>query len=199
MAPSYPPGLDPAQLTVTIAPCDLGDLACLRNLRRDPRRGRRAAGPRAVVALPAMKRWVLSLVLLAACGAKSAKPEAPGTPPPALIAKRVALSWGFEVHGEMSDVFLATTDETGKQVSHPLGRYKGTCSVIKPADSMQAMTGVACRTGPTGTELHAVVEHGQEIVILKLGIDEGVKQDPMAREEVTRVKVPLGTKIESGS
>jgi hypothetical protein len=116
-----------------------------------------------------------------------------------MLAKRVALSWGFEAHGEMSDVFLATTDETGKQVSHPLGRYKGTCSVITPAEAMKALTAVACRTGPTGTELHAVVEHGEDIVILKLGIDEGVKQDPMAREEVTRVKVPLGTKIELGS
>jgi hypothetical protein len=148
-----------------------------------------------------MTRLVITLLLLAACGAKStgAAPASSGSSAPALLAKRVALSWGFEVHGEMSDVFLATTDETGKQVSHPLGRYKGTCSVITPPAAMKAMTGVACRTGPTGTELHAVVEHGEDIVILKLGIDEGVKQDPMAREEVTRVKVPLGTKIELGS
>jgi len=146
-----------------------------------------------------MTRLVLTLLLFTACGAKAtgAKPASSGGP--VVLAKRVALSWGFEVHGELSEVFLATTDETGKQVSHPLGRYKGTCTVITPAAEMRAMTGVACRTGPTGTELHAVVEHGEDIVILKLGIDEGVKQDPMAREEVTRVKVPLGTKIESGS
>jgi hypothetical protein len=54
----------------------------------------------------------------------------------------------------------------------------------------------AAKTGPTGTELHAVIEHGEDIVVLKLGIDEGVRQDPMAREEVTRVKVPPGSKIE---
>lgn len=146
-----------------------------------------------------MTRLVICLALVAACGAaKSGTTGSAGSAAPPLV-KKVAVSWGFESHGEMSDVFLATTDETGKQVSHPLGRYKGVCSVITPAREMNAFTGVACRTGPTGTELHAVVENGQDIVILKLGIDEGVRQDPMAREEVTRVKVPLGTKIETGS
>jgi hypothetical protein len=118
------------------------------------------------------------------------------------LAKKVALSWGIERHpqnGEpMADVFLATTDETGKQVSHPLGRYKGECAVIAPAREMNAVSGVACRTGATGTELHAVIQNGQDIVVLQLGIDEGVKKDPMAREEVTRIKVAPGTKIEAG-
>ena len=145
-----------------------------------------------------MTRLVISLALVAACSgaAKTGSTAGSGAP---LVIKKVAVSWGFEQHGEMSDVFLATTDETGKQVSHPLGRYKGVCSVITPAKEMNAITGVACRTGPTGTELHAVVEHGEDIVIVKLGIDEGVRQDPMAREEVTRVKVPPGSKIEPSS
>src|SRR5262249_33642773 len=114
------------------------------------------------------------------------------------LAKKIAVTWGIEPQGEMTDVFLATTDETGKQVSHPLGRYKGVCSVITPAKEMNALTGVACRTGPTGTELHAVIERGEDIIVLKLGVDEGVRQDPMAREEVTRVKVPPGAKIQIG-
>ncbi|HMG56265.1 MAG TPA: hypothetical protein VK601_22350, partial [Kofleriaceae bacterium] len=83
-------------------------------------------------------------------------------------------------------------------VSHPLGRYKGKCAVIVPAAEMKAVTGVACRTGATGTELHAVIQGGADIVILQLGVDEGVKQDPMARKEVARVKVVVGTKIEVG-
>ena len=144
-----------------------------------------------------MTRLVISLALVAACsGAAKTGSTGSGAPP---VIKKVAVSWGFEQHGEMSDVFLATTDETGKQVSHPLGRYKGVCSVITPAKEMNAVTGVACRTGPTGTELHAVIEHGEDIVVLKLGIDEGVRQDPMAREEVTRVKVSPGSKIEPSS
>ena len=143
-----------------------------------------------------MTRLVISLALVAACSGAAKTGSTGGAP---LVIKKVAVSWGFEQHGEMSDVFLATTDETGKQVSHPLGRYKGVCSVITPAKEMNAVTGVACRTGPTGTELHAVIEHGEDIVVLKLGIDEGVRQDPMAREEVTRVKVSPGSKIEPTS
>jgi hypothetical protein len=146
-----------------------------------------------------MTRLALTFTLLAACGA-TAKPGPTGASSgPAVMAKRVAVSWGIEPHGEMADVFLATTDETGKQVSHSLGRYKGNCSVIKPGPEMNALSGVACRTGGTGTELHAVSQNGDSIVVVRMGIDEGVKPDPMAREEVMRVKVSLGAKIEAGT
>ena len=143
-----------------------------------------------------MSRIVITLALLASCSSAAKRASTTGENVPVIVAKKVAVSWGITKVGEMADIFLATTDETGKQVSHPLGRYKGSCSVVVPAREMNALTGVACRTGPTGTELHAVVEHGEDIVVLKLGIDEGVKQDPMSREEVTRVKVPAGAKIE---
>jgi hypothetical protein len=161
-----------------------------------------------------MTRVVILLALgLAISGCSgAAKPGSAATGAP-MLAKKVALSWGIEpVPGAspgaspgaapsadaMADVFLATTDETGKQISHSLGRYKGACTVIAPAPDMNAVSGVACRTGGTGTELHAVIQRGEDIVILKLGIDPGVTPDPMAREEVTRVKVPLGAKIEVG-
>jgi hypothetical protein len=159
-----------------------------------------------------MARLVIALALVAACsggsrtaagpseprkdraGAGSGQVAAPG-------AKKLAVSWGIEQHGGAADVFLATTDETGKQVSHPLGTYRGVCSVITPAKEMNAVTGVGCRDGATGTELHAIVDHGreQEIIVVKLRVDEGVKQDPMAREEVTRIKVPLGAKVQIGA
>lgn len=142
-----------------------------------------------------MTRLAIAL-LLAACGG-SAKPAA--TTGSEIIAKRVALSWGIEKQGEFADVFLATTDETGKQVSHPLGRWKGTCTVFTPAPNMNALTGVRCSTGATGTELHAVIQRGEDIVIVKLGIDDGVTPDPMSREEVTRIRAPAGAKIELGS
>lgn len=157
-----------------------------------------------------MARLVITLALVAACsggarnatgpqpdrkgaaGAGSGEVTAPG-------AKRFAVSWGIEQHGGAADLFLATTDETGKQVSHPLGTYQGVCSVITPAREMNAVTGVGCKDGATGTELHMIVEHGQEVVVVKLRVDEGVKQDPMAREEVTRIKVPLGAKVQIGA
>lgn len=144
-----------------------------------------------------MTRLVITLAFLVSCGGKASTGSTTGSGEPTL-AKRVAISWGIEKQGELADVFLATTDETGKQVSHPLGRYKGTCTVIAPAQEMNAVSGVACRTGATGTELHAVIQRGVDVVILKLGIDQGVTPDPMAREEVTRITVPLGAKIEAG-
>jgi hypothetical protein len=141
-------------------------------------------------------RLLLTLALVAACGAKAKTGSTTGAGDPPIMPKKVALSWGIEKHGEMADLFLATTDETGKQISHPLGRYKGDCSVITPPKEMNAISGLACRTGGTGTELHAVVEQGEDIVVLQLGIDQGVTPDPMARQEIKRVKVPGGAKIE---
>jgi uncharacterized transporter YbjL len=147
-----------------------------------------------------MTRLTITLAFLASCSAaaKTGSTTGSSTESP-IVAKKLVVSWGIEKHGEMADIFLATTDETGKQISHSLGRYKGVCTVIAPAKEMNAISGVACRTGGTGTELHAVIEHGEAVVVLKLGIDEGVTHDPMAREEVTRVKVPSGAKIEAGS
>jgi hypothetical protein len=145
-----------------------------------------------------MTRLVITLAFLVSCSGKASTGSTTGSGDP-VIPKRVAISWGIEKQGEMADVFLATTDETGKQVSHPLGRYKGECAVITPAREMNAISGVACRTGGTGTELHAVVQGGVNVVVLKLGIDQGVTQDPMARQEVITITVPLGAKIEAGS
>lgn len=151
-----------------------------------------------------MTRLTIALALLAACGAP-AKPDArtgqgSGVSEPApIIAKRAVVSWGITPVGEFADLFLAITDETGKQVSHSLGRYKGNCSVTVPAKEMNALSGVACRTGGTGTELHAVVQNGDSVVVVRMGIDQGVTPDPMAREEMMRIKVPLGAKIEAGT
>jgi hypothetical protein len=145
-----------------------------------------------------MTRLVITLAFLVSCSGAAKTRSTTGASEP-VLAKRVAISWGIEKQGEMADLFLATTDETGKQVSHPLGRYKGECTVITPAREMNAISGVACRTGGTGTELHAVIQGGVDVVVLKLGVDPGVTPDPMSRQEVLRVTVPLGAKIEAGS
>ena len=108
------------------------------------------------------------------------------------------MSWGIEPQGELADVFLATTDETGKQVSHPLGRYKGACTVITPAAEMNAITGVACRTGgdrhraPRGGPGRRRTSSSSRSASIR-----ACTPDPMAREEVTRVTVPLGAAIEA--
>ena len=104
-----------------------------------------------------------------------------GSSEPAHLTKKVMVSWGISPVGEMADVFLATTDETGKQVSHSIGRYKGTCTVFSPASEMNAITGVQCKAGGGGTELHLVVKGGEELIVLQIPFTEGAPQDPMDR------------------
>jgi hypothetical protein len=141
-----------------------------------------------------MFRLVLALAVCA-CGGP-AVPRPKGPPP---IPKRVALSWGQVQKGESTDVFVQLTDETGKQVSYPVGTYPGVCTVKEPSADMNAQIGMAC-LGPGGkdTELHGVVQR-DEVIILKLVLDGGVKPDPMAREEVTRIKAPGGAAIQIGT
>ncbi len=119
-----------------------------------------------------------------------------GSNEPARLTKKVLVSWGISPVGEMADVFLATTDETGKQVSHSIGRYKGTCTVFTPAAEMNAITGVQCKAGGGGTELHLVVQGGEELIVLQMPFTEGAPQDAMNRKEITRVKVSRGIAIE---
>jgi len=148
-----------------------------------------------------MTRLLMSLVLIttAACsGGKKSQGTGPGSGSgTAILVKKIVLSWGITPKGELADIFLATTDETGKQVSHGVGSYKGTCTPFKPDPEMKAVTGVKCETGGGGTELHAVVQGGEEIIVLSVGFDQGRKADPMARKEVARIKVPLGISVEA--
>lgn len=148
-----------------------------------------------------MTRLLLSFVLFAACGGgKKSSSTPPGTGTgsgPAVLVKKIVVSWGITPKGELADIFLATTDETGKQVSHSMGTYKGDCKPFEPAAEMNAVTGVKCSTGGGGTELHAVVQGGEEIVVLSGGFDEGRALDPMARKEVSRIKIPLGIAVEA--
>jgi hypothetical protein len=145
-----------------------------------------------------MKRLVLAIVLVAACSGSKQKQDtaAAGSGSAAVLVKKVAVSWGIAQKGSSAEVFLETTDETGKRVSHPVGTYEGTCQLIKPAEDMKALSGVNCTAGNAGTELHAVINDA-DIVVLKLKVQVGVTPDPMAREEVTRVKAPAGAAIEA--
>jgi hypothetical protein len=148
-----------------------------------------------------MTRLLMSLVLITAgCSGGKKSSSNPGTGTgsgPAILVKKIVLSWGITAKAELSDVYLATTDETGKQVSHSVGTYKGTCTAFKPPPETSAITGVRCETGGGGTEIHAVVQGGEEIVVLSAGFEAGRTPDPMARKEVTRIKIPLGIAVEA--
>jgi hypothetical protein len=149
----------------------------------------------------AMKRLARILGLataLASCGGgRKPEPTATGTTgsagTAALYAKKISIGWGFQAEGTQTSVFLQVTDETGRQVSHPIATVSGECKPISPAAEMKAITGCACPE----FQLHAVVQ-GADIVILKLPSSSN-PPDPMAREEVTRVKAPEGAAIEAGT
>jgi hypothetical protein len=146
-----------------------------------------------------MTRLMIALAACALTAACSAGPKGTtagsGERTAVLPPKTLQLSWGVSPVGELADIYLATTDETGKQVSHQVGRYKGTCAPFMPAKEMNALTGVRCAAGGGGTEIHAV-HRGSEIVVVQLGIQPGAAPDPMARQEVTRVAVPVGVAVE---
>jgi hypothetical protein len=153
-----------------------------------------------------MKRFAMAFILVAAAACSgTSKPastttETPGTGSgsgsAAIYGKKLVLSWGISPDNGKADVFLQTTDETGRQVSHPLGNFMGECRVIKPADVMKAVSGVSCLYGGDGTELHATVV-GDNIIVLKMPVMGGLEPDPMEREEVLRFKAPPGAGVEA--
>lgn len=136
---------------------------------------------------------LVGLVVLAACPSKKGATTT-GSDSGPVLTKKISVAWGIQQGATSAEIFLQTTDETGKQVSHPIGTFKGTCSAVTPAEAMKAVIAVQCKDGATGTELDAVVQH-PSIIVLKSRIDDGVTPDPMAREEVTRVAVPTGAAI----
>jgi hypothetical protein len=70
--------------------------------------------------------------------------------------------------------------------------------VKEPAPNMNAQIGIACLASNKDTELHAVVQR-DEVIVLKMKLDGGIAPDPMAREEVKRVKAPGGAAIQVGT
>jgi hypothetical protein len=151
-----------------------------------------------------MKRLApaLAFALIAACSGKpkqeTQEPTGSGdVEPKPIYAKKILVSWGIEQQGSSANVFLQTTDETGHQVSHPVGTFAGTCTVTTPAPEMKAVIGVSCKDGATGWELHLVFQD-PDLIVLKMRVDDGVTPDPMSREEVTRVKAPLGASVSAG-
>ena len=120
---------------------------------------------------------------------------------PAVYAKKIALSWAFQKVAVGTEVFLQTTDETGKQVSYSLGSFEGDCKPNAPSPDMKAVTGAACFGSASPVELHAVV-HDRDVVVLKLRADAtataGGRPDPMSREELQRIPVPPGAGVGVG-
>jgi hypothetical protein len=145
-----------------------------------------------------MKHLAIILVIAACSGGTKKGSTTADNGSAAVYAKKISISWGITQGDGSAEVFLQTTDETGAQVSHPLGTYPGKCRVVVPAPEMKAATAVQCNQPATGVELDAVTTD-DEVIILKANTQNGVAPDPMSREEVTRVKAPGGAKVEVGA
>ncbi len=131
-----------------------------------------------------MRRLVVLLLFVTACGSKSKPAATAGSGSQAIYAKKTSVGWGISG----GEVFLQLTDETGKQTSYPLGTYTPECKVITPKPEMKAVTGVACQ----GVELDAVVS-GEQVIVLT-----GDGTDPRAREEIQRAAAPGGAAVVVG-
>ena len=142
---------------------------------------------------------VAALVIAIACGsACSGKSSSTTTPGGAtvIVAKKMRISWGVSPMGNGSDVYLASTDETGGQVSHSVGHYAGTCAAASAAPAMKALMTVMCQSPDGGgDEIDAVVRDG-EVIILHVRFESGITPDPMGRERVTSIPIPIGTAVE---
>jgi hypothetical protein len=139
----------------------------------------------------------LAVVIAAACPNKSKKdpdkPDEPARPP-----KRAQLGWSTEsVSGGNNRVFLAVTDETGSRIVYPIEQqFPGQCTDVGPIDQYKAIIAMTCAQDGTGFQLHAVAMGGDHVVVMRMRVAANQEPDPMARDEILRVKVPLGAKIE---
>ena len=140
-----------------------------------------------------------ALMIAMACGAGcSGKATSTTTPggTTEIRAKTMRLSWGVSPAGDGSDVYLASTDETGGQVSHSVGHYAGTCEAGAGAPAMKALMTVMCKSPDGGgDEIDAVVRNS-EVIVLHVRFESGIAPDPMGRERVTSIPVPIGTGVE---
>lgn len=150
-----------------------------------------------------MLRLAILVALVAACGGKGKSTTAGPGSGSAIYAKKFAISWGIEPNGTAKqDVFLETTDDTGKQTSYPLGTYDGVCTVAAADAAVKAVMTVSCTAGTTGTELDAVLQKGplqDQVFVLELKTQQGAAPDPMTGQEILRVKVTPGAALQVGA
>jgi hypothetical protein len=141
-----------------------------------------------------MTRLLLAVALLAACGhhKPTDQPKSDAGLPP--LIKSVAVSFQSQADGDLSHVFLAAMDETGKTLSYPVADVPGACASIAP-DGKDLVT-LECKASAGTTRMHAI-QQGQDVVILKETIAPGASPDPMNRDEVQRVTMPVDSKIEA--
>jgi hypothetical protein len=141
---------------------------------------------------------LLLLSLASACGhhkaTDSSKPSDGGLPP---LIKSVAVTFESRLSGATSHVFLVVMDETGKVINYPAGEVPGACASI-PADGVDLVTLECKGDTSTGTVRVHAIKQGQDVVVLRERFGPGGAADPMNRDEVARVSIPIDAKIAAG-
>src|SRR5262245_9622303 len=132
----------------------------------------------------------------AACGHNKGGAKGPGADDAGLppLIKSVAISLQAAADGDVSHVFLAAMDETGKTTSYPVGDVPGACAAIA-ADGADLVT-LECKGGASTVRVHAITQ-SQDVVVLRENIAAGGAPDPMNREEIGRYSMPVDAKIEA--
>jgi len=144
-------------------------------------------------------------VAAAACGGKKSSTtpgggdQADAGPRPPVA--RTLLGWGLRGYdpaaaSPTTELFLEVTDHNGATRSYPLGEAAGACQPA-PGNGDDIITSLRCVQVVPGAELRAVFR-GVDIIVLRRKVDPA--DDPADLElsfvEVTRVPVPVGSKVE---
>ncbi len=137
---------------------------------------------------------MIAIACGSACSGKSSSTTPGGSTE--IVAKKMRLSWGVSPASGGSDVYLASTDETGGQVSHSVGHYAGTCAPAAGAPAMKALMTVMCQSPDGGGDEIDAVVRDSEVIGLHVRFEAGITPDPMGRERVTSIPVPIGTGVE---
>jgi len=137
--------------------------------------------------------------LVGACGHHKGSADSPkngdaGLPP---LIKSVAVTFESQLAGSISHVFLVAMDETGKVINYPAGDVPGPCASI-PADGADLVTLECKGDASTGTVRVHAIKQGQDVVVLRERFGTSGAADPMNRDEVARVTMPVDSKIEAG-
>lgn len=152
-----------------------------------------------------MRRSLL-LICLAACGARHNPPAGPGTGSAsgtgsAEIVMQTLVHFAFENEGgadapvPKTKIWVVVTDETGAAKSYPLDEIDSACSE-KPGGEMEALGTLACLRDGKGAN-YIAVGRGTDIILLRQAVDPS-DDEPSDYEEMTRIEVPVGSKLAYG-
>ncbi len=151
-----------------------------------------------------MRRLLCVVLLLAACGKKSTTTPGTGTVTGTdgeVITSQTLLGWGLQGYNAdatspSTKVFLEVTDHNGATKSFPVGEAAGACTP-KAGNGADIITALMCNSVAPGVELRAVFR-GQDVIVLSRRIDDATDpSDELAFQEVTRVPVPVGSKVKA--